>query len=304
MENNKTNELFKNRGLSACMIASLNNFSNHFKTTIKRTWIPTLLFSLITGLCTLIFFPPYTILSYLTTHHTQSLILNIFCYLLIACSFIWMFSSAMNTLNGNGLMFNIKRTAIVTLHNIILAIIISIIIAVIIFALGKKMYVIDLNQIRSNWIVYSSVAVLLWLVLLPYIYVMMKYYMETETNLFKQYFTMLGTGISYWPYTFIVSFISLIIIIVSACIILTPFALLIIAQTVSQNGISEGDPSGLPSIFTWLLTITSTISAFILSYIFIWRLQTMYYIYGSITTQKKEKEIEIKNNYETAHPIH
>jgi hypothetical protein len=72
------------------------------------------------------------------------------------------------------------------------------------------------------------------------------------------------------------------------------------AQTFNQLGMLDGDANGAPGYFFWLLTATSLLTMYVITYVVIWCLFLSYYIYGSIETKEKNKKVKLKKqeNYE------
>lgn len=71
---------------------------------------------------------------------------------------------------------------------------------------------------------------------------------------------------------------------------LIPLFIITIAQGVNQLGIIDGDQSGVPGYFPYLLFMTSVVTMFIFVYLSMWADFVLYYAYGSIEAIEKEKK--------------
>jgi hypothetical protein len=69
-----------------------------------------------------------------------------------------------------------------------------------------------------------------------------------------------------------------------------PSIILSNVQISSAIGVSEGDASGLPTYFNVLIIITLIISMLICSFVSLWQTVVVYYLYGSIEAQNRERE--------------
>jgi len=57
----------------------------------------------------------------------------------------------------------------------------------------------------------------------------------------------------------------------------------------------DGDASGVPSGFLWLLIITTVITMFVIAYIEMWLFTTYYYAYGSIEARAAKRQEFLMN---------
>ena len=78
-------------------------------------------------------------------------------------------------------------------------------------------------------------------------------------------------------------------------IILTPAAILTLANVQAQQSLLIGDPSGMPDFILPLTFTTLTLTHFILFYVVLVVIVHLYYIYGSIETKEQEREQQKQN---------
>lgn len=74
-----------------------------------------------------------------------------------------------------------------------------------------------------------------------------------------------------------------------------PLLVISMAQTLNQLGMLNGDANGVPDYFFWLLSATTLITMYVLTYAEVWLFLLSYYIYGSIETKEKNKKDKQKN---------
>jgi len=139
-------------------------------------------------------------------------------------------------------------------------------------------------------------GVIFSLLLLPYIYVSIKYLMEPATHFHKLIFKSYGKGLKHWGYIFLTMLVTGICLILISFIISLPLCIAIIAMYLSTEGVKMGDESGLPSYFTWMMYLVFAITYFIETFMLVFVTFVAYYMYGSIETREKEKEALMKTN--------
>jgi len=125
---------------------------------------------------------------------------------------------------------------------------------------------------------------------LPLMYVLMKYLMEAPCSYGKTLTQHFGRGMHYWGTLFLVFFVSTLIIIIAAIIVMLPSHILSIANQQAHLGVLMGDPLGMPSYILPLTFVTATLCSFIQFYICQVTLMHQYYIYGTIEAKEEERE--------------
>ena len=131
--------------------------------------------------------------------------------------------------------------------------------------------------------------------ILPIYYVILKYVMTPGHSFWPSLWSDYKRGLRYWGSTFLVCFVSILLVVLVSIIVLTPAAILTLANVQAQQSMLIGDPSGMPSYILPLTFATLTLTHFILFYVVLVVLVHFYYIYGSIETKEREREQQKHN---------
>lgn len=131
--------------------------------------------------------------------------------------------------------------------------------------------------------------------ILPLYYVIIKYVLTPGHSFWPSLWRDYKRGLRYWGSTFLVFFVSTLLVMLISLIILTPAIILTLANMQSQQSLLIGDPSGMPSYILPLTFATLTLTHFILYYVVLVVLVHLYYIYGSIETKEQEREQQKQN---------
>jgi len=131
--------------------------------------------------------------------------------------------------------------------------------------------------------------------ILPIYYVIIKYVMTPGHSFWPSLWRDYKRGLRYWGSTFLVFFVSTLLVMLISIIILTPAVILTLANMQSQQSMLIGDPSGMPSYILPLTFATLALTTFIEYYVVLVVLVHFYYIYGSIETKEQEREQQKQN---------
>ena len=139
------------------------------------------------------------------------------------------------------------------------------------------------------------VLIPLFPLLLPIYYVLIKYVLTPGHSFWPSLWSDYKRGLRYWGSTFLVLFVSTLLVMLISIIILTPAAILTLANVQAQQSLLIGDPSGMPDFILPLTFATLTLTHFILFYVVLVVIVHLYYIYGSIETKEQEREQQKQN---------
>ena len=149
----------------------------------------------------------------------------------------------------------------------------------------------------ASILLWSFALIIIMALLLPLEVIVMKYMLSDKGGHFissvTQYY---ATGMHHWGGLFVVGFIMSIVVIILTVFTEFPAFILFMANVQSQLGALQGDPLGMPSYMGWLNIVVFVIAGFIQAYVHLSFLFPMYYLYGSIDTQEKEKN-ELKKQF-------
>ena len=139
------------------------------------------------------------------------------------------------------------------------------------------------------------ILVPLFPLLLPIYYVIIKYVMTPDCSFWQSLWGNYKRGLRYWGSTFLVFFVSMLLVALVSIIVMTPATILTLANVQAQHGLMIGDPLGMPSYILPLTFGTLALTHFIEFYVVLVMLVHFYYIYGSIETKETEREQQKQN---------
>ena len=130
--------------------------------------------------------------------------------------------------------------------------------------------------------VYLCLFMLLALLASPYIYSVSKYIFNKDTK-FKN---LVGSDYAkgYKKLGFVFSILLLLILVgAMVCAFLClPGIVTNAASNIDTMGVMQGDESGIPAYFGWLNFLATTISTFIMQYVYLWGVFVFVYAYGNV----------------------
>lgn len=103
----------------------------------------------------------------------------------------------------------------------------------------------------------------------------------------------------YWGSTFKVTLIVGIVVFLLISITELPAVILFLATIMSQTGMLQGDPAGMPDYMSWMNLLVFTLAGFIQAYMALASQFPFYYLFGSIETQERERKEAQKNISQT-----
>lgn len=286
MNNLNQIELYKSRGYTACISEAFGTFAHNLKTIFLHTWVyavvMSLLFSLLVSSATTI------LTDGLTVADSVCLLVSL---LLSLCAMIVLFARASMLINGQKAGWNIRRVAriaIITLAFYVLVGIILGLVTVLIAPSGNAAQ--NSAPVLITSLITNSISLVIWLVVLPFLYVFSKYLIEPDSKLRRLVFRGYKTGFRHWGFIFTTVFLAYLCEAVCAVILALPAVIIMSARLASINGVTTlGDPSGLPAYFDVMQFGLFALATFIWAYISIVILFVYFFMYGSIETREKEK---------------
>ena len=109
-------------------------------------------------------------------------------------------------------------------------------------------------------------------------------------NLFHSLKQILKPAGRHWLLTLLILLAGFIVLIPVCLFVSLPVIILTTASLQAQAGTLMGDPLGMPSYIMWLAAGTWLLAAFLQVYILLSLLFVAYYAYGSVETQRRERE--------------
>lgn len=298
----KQEELIKSRGYRATIKAAYNLFTDNYKVILKHIWPYALALAVILG-----FFILNQFKTYGQVPSLSNLLVSFALMIITFAAEIVFFGRTMMLLNKQSFTWNILRYVKATLWLILLIIVLSLIVGGVAAAFGyfstrttdavgipqtDPMILMQQQQMLyfKNMMVGMLVMTVLSLLLLPIVYIYMKYFVEPDTHFHKIFFKGWKTGMKHWGYIFLTLLVVTICIGIVSLIISLPLIILFTAYGFSIQGVAQGDDPGIPGYFTTLAYSVSVVAYFIYAFLMLFIMFVSYYIYGSIEAKEQEKK--------------
>lgn len=274
------NDIFKNRSCLGCLSASLGVYSTNFAKILRCTWIWVLALSVVLGLAT--FVSPLAVLGANGMGQFAGTI-AVGCLIAVASVVLdaVIKSNVVVMLNDEKRGVAFRKMLKVDVFSILLFVVCLIVIA------GTTYLLVSIESLRALpastfTVMLLAVYMLLTLLTSPYIYSVSKYIFNKETK-FKN---LVGCDYAkgYKKLGFVFS-ISLLLILVGAMIcafLCLPGIVTNAASNIDTMGVMQGDESGIPTYFGWLNFLATTISSFIMQYVYLWGVLVFVYAYGNV----------------------
>ena len=262
-------ELYKTRSAAACVRAAILLFTDNFRKTFRGIWLPALF--LATALATA-YIPPVRLL----------------CPILSIAAFAWFYTCLFRLFNGQPQRKNLTKVLKLWFLGFSISFVVG--------AIGGGLWgvFVSVPSLTPHLLKAIGIMALVGIIVaiifgLPLYYFVMKYAME-DISMRHSLWPSLKTGLRHWGFLFVVMFITTLILGLISIVLLMPMIILNMAQAQSASGFIMGDPAVLPSGFMWLLAITTIATFFLIVIMEVWMTFVLYYAYGSIEQQEKERK--------------
>lgn len=285
MGNLKQASISKSRSYTACLSEAHRMLFDNIRSIFGKTWI----YSLILALVSATYLSLY-VHAMLYGNDTWLTVALCVVSALTLCAEIAYYAKAMSILNGQPMKWNVKRCAILAVCYIAFCCTMALIYAAVVYGVMITKQPANLYGMLPTFYILGGVTVIIYLLFLPFIYVGMKYLVETDSRLWRIMFKSYKTGLRHWGLIFTALFLATLCAIICAVLVSAPMFIVLAANSLSVYGVNFiGDPTGLPSYFTAIQFVVYALTFFIWAYINIFIIFVCYFLYGSITTREKEK---------------
>lgn len=323
MESAIEGALMKSNSAVACIKSGYRLFAVNFKTLFRRSWAWAVAFGLIFGaLCTVAAIQLPAIVTRLTISpdllpsvYKEYLALVATALVLIiaggiaelffyACSFSLLREHAATgsiARRRTKWIFLDRRTAWRTVKGVLAALLLTLVAGAIVSALffvGQKTGLIRKDAFTglTIWAVISIALMVVTTVVA--LFVTMKYIIDDRCRYWPLAASDTMKAMRHFGFIFVILLFSGIIMAAATFVLGQPALLLSTATTQAYAGTALGDPLGMPAYITPLSFVVFALSGFLQAYIRASTLFPLYYMYGSIETQEKEKK---QYNYDITH---
>lgn len=291
MNNLKQEFLNKSRSYTACISASHRMLFDNIRAIFRHTWLYTLLLAMSIALLSLFYTRALTDGGY--THPSYTLLMV--SAVLVACFHVGYVSRIFMLLGHQSMKWNLVRCIrLLGVYLCIMAIVSVVQWGLVYLVIGTGPFV-PLYKMPVIACVIIGVSLFFSCVLLPYVYVFVKYLMEPDSKLSKILLKAYKVGWRYWGFIFITLLLAALCAAVCMFFVSIPMLIISMANTLSAIGVGYmGDPSGLPSYFSVLQYVVVALSSFICLYVYVFVIFVCYFMYGSIETREKERKEFLK----------
>lgn len=287
-----TNDFIKRRNYAECLGTAFNVLCTNFATIFKRTWLFCTIQSLFLGLTVFC-------LS-LWAHGTMSSLPTVVCSCAVALLSVFTFFTNSRTCAGFLHLINGERTKRLTLKHLKVAILFLALLAIVFLAISTiNVFVvvsfIERHVSEGNIFIplFASTALISLIAIffmLPLVYSATKYLITTDMKFVQIFKRDYRNGLRHVGYIFIVTLLSLLSISVGLVFMISPTLIVVYANQIDCIGIANGDPTGLPGYFKYLIFVTCTLGSFIIRYFGFWTGLVACYAYGHIEAVENERQ--------------
>lgn len=267
-----------------CLSASLGVYSTNFAKILRSTWIWVLALSVVLGLAT--FVSPLAVLG---ANGMGQFAGSIAAGCMIAVASVVLDSVVKSNvvvmLNDEKRGVAFKKMLKVDVFSIVLFAV-----CLMVFA-GSTYLLMSIESVRTLpastftvmlLAVYLCLFMLLALLVSPYIYSVSKYIFNKDTK-FKN---LVGSDYAkgYKKLGFVFSILLLLTLVgaIVCAFLCLPGIVTNAASNIDTMGVMQGDESGIPAYFGWLNFLATTISTFIMQYVYLWGVFVFVYAYGNV----------------------
>ncbi len=286
MGNLKQASISKSRSYTACLSEAHSMLFDNLHKIFSRTWI----YSLVMALVSAVYLSLYVHVMLYGNNNGLTIALCVSSLALLSAEIAY-YAKVMNLLNGRPMRWNIARCANIAACYIAFCVVLAFVSAFVVYGTVMAKQPVTLAEIQPLLYTIGGVSVIIMLLLLPFIYVAMKYLMEPESKFVGIIFKAYKTGLRHWGLIFTTLFIATLCASICALLVSIPMLIVLIANALSVYGVNFiGDPTGLPQYFTAIQFVVYALTFFIWAYVNIFIIFVCYFLYGSIATREKEKQ--------------
>lgn len=287
----KRDELMKNRGYGAILLAALRMLGGNLRAVIRHQWAFSLAYSAVTAY--IVINAIHSLRADVAQFGASWAELCVMAVLLLATGVAFYGRAAM-LIDGQPLKYNVVRTVKLYVVGLVLCIIVyAVVVGVTLLMFRAWGSPSDIEEAQRRETIYIGVLLLMAIVaalsLLPFIFVAAKYYMEPSARLRKVVTSGYRRGARHFGCIFITWLLVGIVSGVVFFVVSLPMLVLILALGMSVGGALMGDEPGLPGYFYPMMYAVCTLTCFIVSAILLYQMFVAYYMYGTIETRTEER---------------
>lgn len=284
------NDLYKNRSISGCIKAGYLLFCSNVMTILRKNWLSLLVFSVMGG--------AYLAFGLNNAMHTMGnslptgkLVTFGLLNVLLLCASVWYMARTTTLLNENGFACNLKRNAKLQLAYVVVMGIVSLLLLAATLSISDGQKPAPTAVGTAGMGLQAWLVPVAWLIILiamaPFAYSSMRYIQEKESKFKTHVLGGYRTGLRRIGFIVSTFFLYGIVIFFLTLILLMPVYILLMASTLSQMGVQNGDPNTLPTYFPVLTYGTCILIYFICAAFLTVGIYVNYYVYGAIEARRQ-----------------
>ena len=281
--------LYKSRSFSSCILAAYQLMSKNLRNILKATWLPVLIYVFILASFLLINLPNEEVVAMGIAHFALYIGVLASCLLGLIVTGIWALSRLMSILNEEPRRWNFMRAVWLTLNSIVITLVITAVVVAVAKLAGGYLAPYMQNHFWLFLCLAFFIVLLAVVLLLPLNYVFMKYLNEHDMRFWHDFLPSYRIGLRRTSFIFITLFITGLIVLILATIVMLPYLTLTSAYYTSLMGHILGDASDLPGYFPVLYFITTAVVYFLLWYVTAFIIVVIFFMYGSIEKRREEQ---------------
>lgn len=280
--------LYKNRSITSCLKTAYNFYMSNLKGILHALWLPVLLCGIFSAaFITLMISQDNSSIPFLQRPHLYVILVVVLCLASVITG-IWAFARLSSFLNEMPRRWNFKRMSVVVMASLLVSL------PILIFLVGGIWLMFIYGNAGSNVLIKTiflvGVSLLALFLVVPMIYVNMKYLHVKEVNYLKAFSTNYRKAFRYVGFLFVTIILTLLLAFVITSVILLPLYVLLIAKSKSNAGVAMGDPADIPGYFIWLVYAAMVFACIVLWLIIIYEMLVCSFLYGSIEQKQAEMQ--------------
>lgn len=287
-------ELIKDRSLSSCIKTANNLLGVNFARTIKGTWLPALLFAVLTA------FMGFMALKDMSSTPLNDpmtsllpLVLHFVSWVLSLGLWAYFFAAVITLVSESGLKQNLRRSLAITgveliIYIVLLAIGFVVVRMVAMSHIGQPFtlrFIVLVSGVMVGWLLLCA------LLMVPFKYAEMRYLLSPTGSLRRNLIAYYVSGVRGGALLIGASFFTVLASMCIGAIVFLPTIILMGAKASSLYGeLTMNDPSGLPTYFNVLYFGSMVLTTFVFMLVMVWTVFVFYYVYGSIEHRRQMKK--------------
>ena len=281
--------LYKSRSFSSCILAAYQLMSKNLRNILKATWLPVLIYVFILASFLLINLPNEEVVALGIAHFALYIGVLASCLLGLIVTGIWALSRLMSILNEEPRRWNFMRAVWLTLNSIVITLVITAVVVAVAKLAGGYLAPYMQNHFWLFLCMAFFIVLMAVVLLLPLNYGFIKDLNERDMRFWHDFLPSYRIGLRRTSFIFITLFITGLIVLILATIVMLPYLTLTSAYYTSLMGHILGDASDLPGYFPVLYFITTAVVYFLLWYVTAFIIVVVFFMYGSIEKRREEQ---------------